>query len=136
MKKYKNLELTVLSCFMQKPDLMKETVLNERYFLTYKRLWIFIKAFYDKFQTLDFNLMFTIVKDKNNFLNTMIELYDFELLPHNFKKYEQALIDAYNENEQDVKTIEQIYNLATQLYVRKIDLNEFKEQILKLLEQS
>lgn len=136
MKKYKNLELTVLSCIMQKPELMHETILKDEYFLNYKRLWIFIKAFYNKFQTLDFNLMFAVVKDKENFLNTMIELYDFELLPHNFKKYEQALIETYKQNGEDVKTIQNIYELATQLYVRKIDLDEFKEHISKLLQES
>lgn len=129
MKKYKNLELTVLSCIMQKPELMKETILKDEYFINYKRIWIFMRSFYEKYESLDFNLMFAVVKDKENFLNTMIELYDFELLPHNFKKYEQTLIEAYNQNEEDVKTIEQIYNLATQLYVRKIDLKEFKDRM-------
>lgn len=129
MKKYKNLELTVLSCIMQKPKLMQETVLKDEYFINYKRIWIFMRSFYEKYESLDFNLMFAVVKDKENFLNTMIELYDFELLPHNFKRYEQALIEAYNQNEEDVKTIEQIYNLATQLYVRKIGLKEFKDKM-------
>lgn len=129
MKKYKNLELTVLSCIMQKPELMQGTILKDEYFINYKRIWIFMRSFYEKYESLDFNLMFAVVKDKENFLNTMIELYDFELLPHNFKKYEQALIEAYNQNEEDVKTIERIYNLATQLYVRKIDLKEFKDKM-------
>lgn len=129
MKKYKNLELTVLSCIMQKPELMQETILKDEYFINYKRIWIFMRSFYEKYESLDFNLMFAVVKDKENFLNTMIELYDFELLPHNFKKYEQALIEAHNQNEEDVKTIERIYNLATQLYVRKIDLKEFKDRM-------
>lgn len=129
MKKYKNLELTVLSCLLQKPELMKITVLNEKYFLNYRRTWYFLKSFYDRFETFDFNLMFAVVKNKKEFLNKMIDLYDFELLPDNFKKYENALIKAYEKKDSDGEKIEKIFVLANDLYVGKIDLKEFKEKI-------
>lgn len=129
MKKYKNLELTVLSCLLQRPELMETTILDERYFLNYKRTWYFLKSFYDRFKTFDFNLMYAVVKDKENFLSSMVEMYDFELLPNNFKKYESLLIKAYEQKDEDREKIEKIYVLANELYVGKIDLQEFKEKI-------
>lgn len=129
MKKYENLELVVLSCLLQKPELMKNTILENKHFLNHKRIWIFLKSFYERFGNFDFNLMFAIVKNKEDFLNSLANLYDFELLPNHFKEYESLLIKAYEQKDEDREKIEKIYVLANELYVGKIDLQEFVEKI-------
>ena len=80
--------------------------------------------------------MFAVVKNKKHFIDSMVELYDFELLPNNFKKYEQALIESFEKTQKEKQTIEKVFVLANNLYVGKIDLNEFKEEIDLLFQES
>lgn len=132
MKRYDNLELRILSCLMIKPKLMKQIIVEDKHFKIYKRLWKFMKAFYQKFQTFDCELMYSICKDKYQIINYLQMLMDLEATTKNFNKYQKQLIEQYEESERDKIIIEKIYEWANELYVRNMSVDKFKMLIDKL----
>lgn len=56
-KEYAEMELNVLTCLILEPELMSKMFLDEKYFITYKRLWKYMKSFYEKYKTFDIGLM-------------------------------------------------------------------------------
>lgn len=133
---YNDLEFQVLSCIIQKPELMKITKLQDKHFINHKRLWVFMKSFYEKFGNFDFAIMYNIVDKKDMFMEYMTRLMDFELLPHRFEQYEQRLIDKYEESQKDEWTINMIYDFANKLYVRSITIDEFKSKLNEIYEKA
>lgn len=134
MNKYNDLEFQVMSCFLQKPELIKETILEDKHFIKHRRLWIFMRTFYDRFENFDLSLMYDIVDKKDMFLDYMVRIYDFELLPHRFKEYEKRLIESYEESKKEKWIISKIYELANRLYVRDISVDKFKSLINEIYE--
>lgn len=132
MEKYDNLELRILSCLMIKPELMKELIIEDKHFIAYKRLWRFMKAFYNKFETFDCELMYSVCKDKYQILKYMEFLLDLEATTINFDKYQKQLIEQYNESQRDKIIIEKIYEWANELYVRNMSTDRFKQLIDEL----
>ena len=64
MNKYNDLELSILSCLLQKPSLMNEVILEDKHFIKHQKIWLFMKAFYNRYKTFDIQLMYSICKDK------------------------------------------------------------------------
>jgi len=126
MNKYDDLELTVLSCLLQKPEYMKNTILKDEYFVKHKRLWIFMKTFYKKYKTFDFNLMYAVVDNKFKFMMHIQQLADYEILTNHFKEYELMLKEKYYEDKKEQWIREQMFGLVNQFYVKIINLSEFK----------
>lgn len=134
MNKYNDLEISLLSCILIKPELMEEVVLDDKYFVKTKRIWLFMKSFYKKFGTFDLTLMCSVVKEKYQLVNYLEKILDVEPTPALFQKYQQQLIDLYNEKEKDKIIIEKTYELANELLLRNITPFEFKKQIDYLYE--
>ena len=134
MNKNCDLELNILSCLLQKPDLMKEHKLKDEYFTKYKKLWIFMRIFYDRFKLFDLVLMTTTAKNKIQMSLYLQQIVDVEPAPSLFKEYQEQLIEMYNEEKEDKVKIEKIYELANELLVRKININEFDEEYNKIKE--
>lgn len=130
-----DLELNILSCLLLKPELMKEIIVEDKHFVKHPRLWRYMKAFYKKFGTFDVQLMFAVSKDKWHIVNYMEMLVDIDTNISNFKKYEELLIELYNEDQAEKEKIELIYSYATDLYVRNINLEQFKEKIKNIIEE-
>lgn len=133
---YNDLEFQVLSCIIQKPEFMNNNKLKDEYFVNHKRLWVFMKSFYEKFGNFDFALMYSIVDKKEIFLEYMLRLTDFELLPHRFEQYQQRLIDKYNEGKKTEWAINMIYEYANKLYVRTITIDEFRLRVDEIIEKA
>ena len=53
---YIDLEISILSCLLQKPELMEDTILEDKYFTKHKKIWLFMKAFYKRFNNFDITL--------------------------------------------------------------------------------
>lgn len=136
MNSYYDLEINVLSCFLQKPELMQQTTLEDKHFIKNQRVWQFMKAFYAKFQTFDLILMYQVCKDKYKIIEYLTWLLQVEPIVSNFEKYEQMLIRTYEENKKDKWIVEKIYSSANELYVGNINLNDFKNKIKKIEEQA
>lgn len=126
---YVDLEISILSCLLQKPELMENTILEDKYFVKHKKIWLFMKVFYKRFKNFDITLMMSISKNKYRMSEYICWLIDQEPAPSLFKQYEKQLIDLYNETKKDKWIIEKIYDLSNELYVRNIKTNEYIEKI-------
>ena len=132
MQKYYDLEINILSCLLQRPELMKDVILEDKHFIKHNRLWQFMKAFYSKFETFDIMLMYNICKNKYEIIKYIEWLVEVEPAPSKFNLYQTQLIELYHEKEIEKTIINKVYELSNELYVRKINLQQFKTEIDKL----
>ena len=128
----KELEKSILSCLLLNPKLMEQLILEDKHFVSTQRIWQFMKAFYNKFKTFDIRLMVSICKDKWQIINYIMLLLDIEVTTHNFDKYQKQLIELYEESKKEKWIIEKIYELANNLYVRNIELENFDNELKKI----
>lgn len=133
MNKYTDLELNVLSCLLIKPELMEKLRLEDKHFVKQQRLWQFMKSFYSKFKTFDSALMISVCQDKFQIIEYIMWLLELNPTPSNFEKYQERLIEMYEEEQQDKIKIQKIYNLSNELYVRKINLDDFKNELKRII---
>lgn len=129
---YTDLEISILSCLLQRPELMENTILEDKYFIKHKKIWLFMKAFYKRFKNFDITLMMSISKNKYRMSEYICWLVEQEPAPILFKQYEKQLIDLYNESKKDEWIINKVYELANDLYVRNITTNEFKRKVVAI----
>ena len=129
MNKYNDLELSILGCFIQKPDLLDKTKLEDKHLIKHAKIFIFFKAVYKKFRTLDFNIMYSISKNKFRIVEYMVWISEYYGFPSLYELYEQQLIDLYEETKKNKYIIEKVYELANDLYVRNLEVSEFRNKI-------
>lgn len=133
--KIDELEKVIISCVLQKPELMKDERLKDDLFINNQKLWQFLKATYKKFGIFDFNLMFSIVANKYNYIGMLNEMIDIEPMPSNFDWYIKQLIDLYNEEETETRKINAIFSMANDLLLRNMTSNEFKKRIDEMFKE-
>ena len=134
MNKYNNLEMSILSCILLKPELMEQVIFEDKHIVSKQRLWQFMKAFYNRYKTFDIQLMYSICKDKWQIVQNIIQLLEYEPSPSLFDTYQKQLIDLYNEGKENKIRIDKVYKPANELYVRNITIEEFKKRINEVLE--
>lgn len=130
-----DLELSIMSCLLLKPELMNQVIVKDEHFKRHVKLWKFMNAFYSKFKTYDTALMYSVCKNKWKIINYIEELLNYEPTPSNFMKYQEALIEECKQSENERRTADKVYNLANELFVGKINLEEFKETFEKIYER-
>ena len=133
MNNYNNLEMSILSCILLKPELMNEIIFEDKHIVSRQRLWQFMKSFYERYKTFDIQLMYSICKDKWQIVENIVQLLEYEPSPSLFNTYQKQLIDLYNEGKENKIKIDKVYKLANELYVRKITIEDFKKEVEKLL---
>ena len=136
MYKYEDLEINILSCLLQRPELMNKVILEDKHFIKHNKYWKFMKAFYNKFKTFDKTLMYQIVKNKFEFFKYLIWLYEVEPAPSRFELYQKQLIELYNESKKNKWIIENVFDLANDLYVREISVNDFKNKVNEIYDNA
>lgn len=129
MKEYGEMELNILSCLLIKPELMEKIMLEDKYFIQYKRMWIFMKAFYNKYKTLDIQLMYSVCKNRKDYMFYLETVINVDALPCNFELYQKRLKEMFEEKQKDSWVINKIFDLTNDLYVRNINLDQFKEKL-------
>ena len=132
MNKYVSLETCLLSCLLLKPKLMDNIKLEDKHFIEYKKIWLFMKSFYKKFGNFDLNIMYSVASNKYNFLEYMTWLVDATPNVELFEYYQQQMLDLYNENKKDKYIIEEVYKLANDLFVKNITTNDFKHKVVAI----
>lgn len=132
MKGYDDLELAILSCVLQKPSLMENTILKDKYFIKHKKIWMFLKAFYKRFKCFDLTLMYSISKNKYRVVEYIVWLIEQEATPSAFKQYEEELVNKFYEKKKDKYISENIYQLAMDLICRNISLEDFESELEKV----
>lgn len=127
-----DIELNILCCLICNPKLMEKIRIEDKHFRRHKRMWAFMKAFYNKFHTFDTHLMVSVASDKRQVVEyTSLVLYA-DPIPSHFDLYQDRLIEIYEENEKDKWIIKKVYDLANDLLVRHITVQDFKEGFDKI----
>lgn len=129
MQQMYDLEINILSCLLQKPELMKQIKLEDKHFIKHQQLWKFMKSFYEKFGTFDLVIMFNICRNKNKIMSYIEWLVEVEPSVSNFEKYQDLLIELYKKNEEEREKVSRIFDLTMKLYNSSISLADFKEEI-------
>lgn len=128
-KSYELLERAVLDSIIVKPELMKNTKLQDKHFKTQKRLWLFIKECYKRFGTLDVPTMARVCPNASDLIDYVADTLDTSSSYVRFDLYQEQLLELY----EDFELIENIYNLSKKLYIRDIKLDDFKKEIKELI---
>ena len=136
MSNYTDLEISILSCFLQKPKLMEETILEDKYFIKHKKIWKFMKAFYQRFKNFDLTLMMNISTNKYRMMEYIVWLVEQEPTTALFKTYEQELIREYKLGVKNKYLRDEIFELANDLYVGNIKVSEFNEKLANLYKKA
>jgi hypothetical protein len=136
MNKYDDLELTILSCLLQKPELMNSLIIEDKHFYKRKKIWLFMKSFYNKFGNFDLSLMYSICKNKYRIIEYIMWILEKAAFPSRFNEYQNRLIEMYKETKKEKYISEKIYEIANDLYVKKINLSDFENEIKKIYEKA
>lgn len=128
----KDLELSILSCLILDPDLNKKLRVNDIHFKKHRRMFLFMKSFYERFGTYDIQLMYSVCKDKWHIINYLEMLMDVEITTKNFELYQDRLIEQYYTSEKDKWIAEKVFQKASDLFVGKISSLMFKNEIEKI----
>ena len=136
MNKYTDLEMSIISCFLQQPDLIKKIDGKENYFIKHKKLILFLKAVYNKFGCFDINLMCNACKNEYKLMDYIEWLVQLEPVPSHIDLYLKQLEELRTELKKDKWIREKIYSLASELYVKNITFEDFKNKLNKLEEDA
>lgn len=131
MNKYNDLETSILSILLQKPELMDKLIIDDKYFIKQKKMWLFMKDFYRIFGNFDLNLMFSVCKNKYHLMSYIEQLILSEPCVSLFEEYQKQLIKEYDELKKDKWIREKVYELANDYYMMDLSLEEFKKEIIK-----
>ena len=132
MNKYTNLEISILSCLIQKPELMEKINIDDKYFIKHQKIWKFMKSFYKKYKNFDFHLMMAISDNKYRMGQYIEWLVIQEPIPEHIFKYIDLLKEQYEENKKEKWIIDKIFTLSNDLYMRNITIEEFKNKTNKI----
>lgn len=124
-----NMEMCIMACLLEKPDLMNQVYVKDKHFLKHRRLWKFMCEFYSKFKMFDINIMYSVCKDKWHIMNYIEELVYVDALPCYFNQYQDRLIEIYEENEREKYIRDEICNYSLKLMVGKITTKDFRRKV-------
>lgn len=136
MDKYNDLEMNIISCFIQKPELILKINGKEDCFIKHKKLVLFLQAVYKKFGDFDLNLLFEVCKEEYKLLMYVEWLAQLEPLPSNIDLYLKQLEELRKETKREKWIREKIYSLATEVYVKNITVKEFADELIRIYEDS
>lgn len=136
MNKYEDLEMSIISCFLQQPELVKKIYGKEDYFIKHKKLILFLKAVYNKFGCFDINLMCNVCKNEHKLMDYIEWLIQLEPIPNHIDLYINELEQLKIESKKDKWIREKIYYYASELYVKNITIDEFNNKIEEIYKKS
>lgn len=136
-RKVVNLEESILSCILQKPELINELIITEKDFYQYPKQFKFFVEFYNKFKCLDLVLMVNKIRvsDRRKFVEVVDKLIDFEPSISCFRLYQEALLEYNNENKKellDKQTKNKILSIIMELNNFNVALTKWFEEIEKI----
>lgn len=132
----KDLELSILSCLILDPKLTLKLRVKEEHFKKHRRMFLFMKSFYERFGTYDIQLMYSVCKDKWHIINYLEMLMNVEITTKNFELYQERLIEQYYTKEKDKWIADKVFKTANDLYVGTISSLTFKVEIEKIYQEA
>lgn len=136
MNKYNNLEISILSILLQYPEYMNKLIIDDKYFIKQKKIWLFMKSFYKRFENFDLNLMYSVCKNKYHLISHIEQLVLSEPCPNLFEDYQKQLIREYDELKKDKWIREKVFELANDFYATNISFERFKREIIYIEEKA
>ena len=124
-----DLELSILSCLLQKPELMEEVILEDKHFKNNYKLWKFMQSFYKKFHNFDTTLMYSVVDKRYKLMDYVKVLIDLEPNPNLFKQYQEQLLRAFLDTERDKYIVGKVFGIANDLIARNVTTSDFKTMV-------
>ena len=135
MKKQYDLEVSILSCILQKPELMKKVRLEDSDFKKTQRLWQFMKSFYEKFETFDLTLMFSVCKNQEQMMMYFEWLWDcYPSSEFVFEKLQDQMIKLRSETKRERMIADKVFKLANDFYVGQMTYLEFLTELNQYIE--
>lgn len=133
MEEYYELEKCVLSSLLTEPKLMEGFEIDDKYFKKYKRLWIYMKEYFNEFHNFDLTIMKSVCQNESMMVHYVVSVLDSDSSYVNFESYVSRLKKMYEEKVDEKVKIETIYKLATKLFVGNINLEDFNEKLNSIL---
>lgn len=132
-----DLELSILSCLIQIPELFKKSKLKNEHFKKHQKLWIYTNAMYQKFgDNMDLQLMVSMARNKYKLMYYLEDIADYTVSPSKFDTYQEQLINLREEGEKETWMIEKIYELASHLYARGLSVSDFIKEMGNVEEEA
>ena len=129
-------EELIISCLLQKPELFANIKVEPRHFKNEKMMFVFMTNFYATYKTLDLCFMYATIADKYRLfanLEKYVDMLEYAIpTPALFNQYQEALIKLHDEEATTKARIEKAYDLSTQLIMRAITVEQFKEEVAKI----
>lgn len=130
MNKYSDMELNILTCIFEKPQLIEQLKIDdEKYIIKHKRIWKFMKAFYEKYKCFDTSLMCSVCKQRWQVMEYINIFNDTLVFTNRFDLYQQQLVELYNEGKKEKWIINKIDDLTNMLILRKISTEEYRSKL-------
>ena len=136
MNNQNDLELSILSCLLQKPELMEEVILEDKHFKNSYKLWKFMQSFYKKFHNFDITLMCSVVDKRYKLIDYIKVLVDLEPNPNLFKEYQTQLLNLFLDTEKDKYIIGKVFGLANDLVARNVPTSDFRTMVDEIYENA
>lgn len=129
-----SLEEGILSCILQKPELLDTIKLTSEDFVTHSKFYNFLLKCYKKFNCIDPILITSMLKgnDRYKFINVYTQLILLEPSIKNFDKYCEQLKQYNIENAENYNTarcVKSISDLTIKLNRDEISIEEFKKRV-------
>lgn len=130
-KVYAEPELDILACILYDPKLIDELVISEDDFEHYGYVLSFFKKVYEKYHTLDTDIMFSVVKNTSllKIMDVLELLTDILPVPSNFKAYQKRVLER-NIEDRELKNIkEHIIDIGQDFALSNTSVDEYMERI-------
>lgn len=136
-RKVVDLEEAIISCLLQKPELMNKLIVDEKDFYKYPKQFKFFCDFYNRFGCLDLVLMVSKIRpsDRYKIIDIFDKLIDFEPSPSCFRLYQEALLEYNKEHKKELlenQIKDKIFNKILELNQSDVELDIWFDEIEKI----
>ncbi|MEG2832477.1 MAG: hypothetical protein RR923_06885 [Bacilli bacterium] len=124
---YKDIEEQAISCFLNNPELLTTTILEDKHFINYQMglLFKYFKKFYEIYHNLDITIMLNRAKDKSKLYCLFKLITDYNNgFKSEFSTIEKELIEKYRLSKVKEELIKTIYGNCT--------IEDFKNNIKEI----
>lgn len=138
-RKVVDLEEAIISCLLQKPELVNKLIVDDTDFNNYPKQFKFFQNFYERFGCLDLVLMVNKIKpaDRHKIIDIYDKLIDFEPSPSCFRLYQEALLEYNMEHKKELfenQIKEKIIKTMSELNSNNAELSTWFDEIEKIKE--
>lgn len=135
---YGDLEENILACLLIEPSYIDKLIVDEKHFRKFGYVLVFFKEIYSAYKCLDINLMFSSIKTDNEkkLVDIIEHLLSIFVVHTHCLEYQKKLLKIYSETKREEWLRKKIYEKATKFYIGKINLEEYQNEVNKMIIKS